>query len=114
MLTIQFQAADFVPAERTTAADRENNVRSVERRLDTPLRLITQIAVGQPAHPWLLVIIIITAVSLVHGITGVFSKYPHRSQISLLLCFIYSHTHTIMFIRSLGFSQIYIYKKAAQ
>ena len=83
MLTIQFQAADFVPAVRTTAADRENNVRSVERRLDTQLRLITQIAVGQPAHPWLLVIIIITAVSLVHGITGVFSKYPHRSQISV-------------------------------
>ncbi len=41
------QASVFTPAERTTAADREDDRRSVQRRLDAPLRLITQIALGK-------------------------------------------------------------------
>ena len=43
---IGVQVAFFTPAERTTAADRDNDRRSVQRRLDAPLRLITQIALG--------------------------------------------------------------------
>jgi hypothetical protein len=41
------QASVFTPADRTTAADREDDRRSVQRRLDAPLRLITQIALGK-------------------------------------------------------------------
>ncbi len=41
------QASVFTAAERTTAADREDDRRSVQRRLDAPLRLITQVALGK-------------------------------------------------------------------
>jgi large subunit ribosomal protein L46 len=47
------EASVFTAAERTTAADKADDRRSVQRRLDAPLRLITQIALCDKKY-WVL------------------------------------------------------------